>query len=480
MQSARSGLTFGQTPVRSPFDVAVIMQTLLRPTLPQAVRSVFAQDWPGRIQILIGVDKQGDDSEILRQLISECPERMAITVIDLGYSTFALDGGLSGNPFGGELRTILSFAANSDRLCYLDDDNWWAPHHISGLMAVIPGFDWAFSYRWFVDGHDDRVLCVDDFESVGPGQGLYNEQFGGFVDTNCLMLSRSGCRDILPYWSVPMFSNGTGEDRTVFQRLRENHSVAWKREPSVYYRLNAARGVHPEKEAILRERGLELGVSTTPLETPITKARAVVNGYLADHSLKKLNLGAGRSPLKGWLNADLAPQQPDIVPVNPALPLPFDDETFDHIAAANMIEHLRFNDGLELLNECFRIMRPGGRIRVTTLNLLKAVALFQNNLSEVQKQYMDWATNASFPGVEGGHPTFALNRLARETGHQFIYDPSILKLALQYAGFTEIQRFETGQSNDPAFNDINAGNATTDDTPFSDYETCTLEGSRSG
>jgi len=38
------------------FDAAVVMPTLLRPSLERAVRSVFAQDLGGRIQLLIGVD----------------------------------------------------------------------------------------------------------------------------------------------------------------------------------------------------------------------------------------------------------------------------------------------------------------------------------------------------------------------------------------------------------------------------------------
>lgn len=299
MVPTKSGITFGLKPFQTPFDVAVIVPTIMRPSLLQAIRSVFAQDCPERIQILIGVDKQDADQRILQQLISECPDRMAITVLDLGYSTSVSSGGLSTNPFGGELRTILSYAANSDRLCYLDDDNWWAPHHISRLLGVISGFDWAFSYRWYVDGNDDRVLCVDDFESIGPGRGLYAKQFGGFVDTNCMMLNRSKCRDVFPYWSIPLFESGAGEDRVVFDMLREKHSVAWKREPSVYYRLNSARGKNEARIKIFEERGIELSVPPSLLDTPITRKNAAIKRYLTNHQVKKLNLGSGPNPLAG-------------------------------------------------------------------------------------------------------------------------------------------------------------------------------------
>ena len=47
--------------------------------------------------------------------------------------------------------------------------------------------------------------------------------------------------------------------------------------------------------------------------------------------------------------------------------LPFDDGSFDLVYAAELIEHL-FNPDL-LLEECRRVLRPGGRLLVTTPNL---------------------------------------------------------------------------------------------------------------
>lgn len=47
--------------------------------------------------------------------------------------------------------------------------------------------------------------------------------------------------------------------------------------------------------------------------------------------------------------------------------LPFDDASFDLVYAAELIEHL-FDPDL-LLEECHRVLRPGGRLLVTTPNL---------------------------------------------------------------------------------------------------------------
>jgi len=69
------------------FDVAVIIPTILRPTLLRAVRSVFSQDLHGRIQILIGIDQRQGEDECLNILNQEKPENISLVIIDPGYST---------------------------------------------------------------------------------------------------------------------------------------------------------------------------------------------------------------------------------------------------------------------------------------------------------------------------------------------------------------------------------------------------------
>ena len=159
------------------YDAAAIIPTIIRPELRRAVRSIFQQDFPGTIQIMVGVDKANGPTDMLDELRAECPDRMTLTVLDLGYSTSARNSGFYGNWSGGALRTLLSFAANSRYLAYLDDDNWWGPTHIADLRKAIEGFDWAYSYRWYVDPVTQKPLFPDEWESVGPGKGMYKQRF---------------------------------------------------------------------------------------------------------------------------------------------------------------------------------------------------------------------------------------------------------------------------------------------------------------
>lgn len=66
---------------KKPFDVAVVIQTVMRDTLMQAVRSVFQQTFAGSVQILIGIDRGQSRPELIAPLIAECPEQMAIPLL---------------------------------------------------------------------------------------------------------------------------------------------------------------------------------------------------------------------------------------------------------------------------------------------------------------------------------------------------------------------------------------------------------------
>lgn len=232
-------------PDPGPFDAAVIIPTALRPSLIRAVRSVFNQDIAGRVQILIGVDDDGRDPgrKTLSELQAHCPDNMMLTVLDPGYSTSQYRGGIYPVRSGGALRTAMSYLANSERVAYLDDDNWWAHDHLSSLLAAIEGFDWAFSLRWYVHPHTLEPMGVDLTESVGPGKGYHKARFNGFVDTNCLMIDKMRCHWALPAWTVPAWTNpqtniGEGVDRSIFQCLRENCSVSWTNRATAYYVVN--------------------------------------------------------------------------------------------------------------------------------------------------------------------------------------------------------------------------------------------------
>ncbi|MBT5110247.1 MAG: methyltransferase domain-containing protein [Rhodospirillaceae bacterium] len=464
--------------MQAPFDAAVIIPTILRDTLMRAVRSVFAQDHPGRVQILIGVDVARGDRDMLRQLSGECPERMAITVFDPGYSTAQVHGGIYPNAYSGSLRTVMSYAANSTRIAYLDDDNWWAPHHLSELLNAINGFDWAFSFRWFVDAGTHEVLCVDDFESLGPERGIFKTNLGGFVDANCMMIDKTKCHGVLPQWSIPLLDDGTGEDRNVFNALKANHSLGWTGRPSVYYTINPQAGPQPVRDKLLAERGLKTSLPPQGTTARYAHRDARINEYLLSNLTRKLHLGAGPNILDGWLNTDIAPQTSDVMAINVTAPLPFEAGTFDFVYSEHMIEHLTLEQGIRVVKELFRITRPGAIIRMATPDLEKILALFTKEPSATQQKYVDWTTKTFIGAIEGYNPTLVLNNMFYNWGHRFIYEPGMLAAIMRNAGFTDLKSQPVGRSDHAPLNNIENHGGAIGAPDMAAYETMAIEARR--
>jgi SAM-dependent methyltransferase len=92
--------------------------------------------------------------------------------------------------------------------------------------------------------------------------------------------------------------------------------------------------------------------------------------------------------------------------------LPFGDASFDLVFAGEVIEHLIDTDSF--LSELYRCLRPGGRVLITTPNLVS----FENRLRILLGIYPIWV-NYNLSG----------------SGHVRAYSPAVLKKQLREHGF---------------------------------------------
>lgn len=237
-------------------DIAIIICTVCRKSLLRAVGSIFAQNYIGPIQILIGVDKDlyGYEADFQRAIINECPPHIQINWINLGYSTSVRHGGVHNCFYGGSLRTSLSFLANSKYVMYLDDDDWLAPDHCKDILKAIQGKKWAFSYSIYADGNESKGICIDLLESVGVKQGIYSERFGGFVRPSGLAIDKMQLDYLLHLWSSSPFPTGDGEDRLIFDHLK-NLEHGCTNKASVYYSLDPKDSMHSERVKFINSQG---------------------------------------------------------------------------------------------------------------------------------------------------------------------------------------------------------------------------------
>lgn len=251
--------------LQTPFDAAVLITTIVRPTLKDALLSVFRQTHPGRIQIMLGIDKALGDRGVLEEALTYRPPNQVVTLLDPGYSTSMRHGGVHPNPWGGAIPTILGYLANSRYIAPLADDNWMHEQHLATLLAAIGGRDWAFSMRWYVDDTTRKPLCIDLWESVGPDAGVYAETFGGFVDPNCMLIDKQRCEPVLAQRTRTFMSpvGAAPSDRGVFEELRRRPWICTG-QPTSYYTIQPSDANHESRMTLIRQFLAEQGNAALP------------------------------------------------------------------------------------------------------------------------------------------------------------------------------------------------------------------------
>ncbi|MFL6228331.1 MAG: methyltransferase domain-containing protein, partial [Pyrinomonadaceae bacterium] len=163
----------------------------------------------------------------------------------------------------------------------------------------------------------------------------------------------------------------------------------------------------------------------------LARRRGEIDAYLGAHSPKKLNIGSGSNPLRGWLNTDLFPRgRPRPILLDAARPLPLPDQSFDYIFTEHMIEHVAFERGIALLGECCRVLKPGGTLRVATPDLRVLAGLCRDDKTDLQRRYVRWSVDNFTPDAGMYEESLVVNNFFRNWGHKFIYDEATLRAAL--------------------------------------------------
>lgn len=187
----------------------------------------------------------------------------------------------------------------------------------------------------------------------------------------------------------------------------------------------------------------------------ITRAdQRIIWDYFSSHEVKKLHIGCGIHTMEGWLNSDYFPKTGDTIFLDATSRFPFEDNSFDFIFSEHMIEHISYADGYNMISECFRVLKPSGKIRISTPDLEFLINLYQKDKSDLQKEYIQWTSKSYNRNAPYPDDTFVINNFFRSWGHLFIYDSKTLGASMERAGFTKIQNMEINQSEDEAFKNL--------------------------
>jgi len=178
-------------------SVTIVIPTIGADTLFDAVGSALAQVYEDT-RVLVVVDGPEFEDRVyhITQPFDDDPR----------LSFMALPENVGANGFyGHRVYAAIGHLVNTDYLCFLDQDNWFDPEHVSSLIDTIErkALDWAYSYRKIVD-KSGKLICEDNCESLG--------KITHFVDTNCYMLSRHVAVSVGHVWN-----GGWGRDRIFYE-----------------------------------------------------------------------------------------------------------------------------------------------------------------------------------------------------------------------------------------------------------------------
>jgi general secretion pathway protein G len=187
--------------------------------------------------------------------------------------------------------------------------------------------------------------------------------------------------------------------------------------------------------------------------------------------------------LPGWLNTDVHVFRRGLVEfLDATRPFPLPECSFDFVYSEHQIEHVPLRAGDRMLAECFRVLRPGGVVRIATPDLARIARLAQSPLGEDEAYYVEYISRML--GLPAPDPTRVINAMFRAfgpddaSGHQFIYSFDTLAERLRAAGFTDVRRREVGESEHPMLRGVERHADAVGDARAVRYETLVVEATR--
>jgi predicted SAM-dependent methyltransferase len=193
--------------------------------------------------------------------------------------------------------------------------------------------------------------------------------------------------------------------------------------------------------------------------------------YASTESVLKLDIGSSVHVLPGWFNVDIQPFRNGQYFLDATERFPFSDCSFDFIRSEHMIEHISHLDGLGMLQECHRVLKPGGFIRIATPDLKKLAKLYDAAPSDEQQEYVDAVFKHWRKDYDGAEVGVAINQIFM-FGHRFIYDSGTLGEWLGKAGFMDIVQVRPGFSAHATYLGTDAHAS---DQDYITFETLTME-----
>ena len=167
---------------------------------------------------------------------------------------------------------------------------------------------------------------------------------------------------------------------------------------------------------------------------PLARRRAHARAGDSTGVPLRLHLGSGGNNLTGWVNIDLVGARADVA-WDLRRPLPFADRVASAVFLEHVLEHMTVAEGMAVLRHAFRVLAPGGVIRVGVPD----AGLYARSYA---------GGDGLIDELRPGRPTrmLALGEVFQEHGHVSAWDGETLALVVDSVGFTGAEEMPGGTS----------------------------------
>jgi predicted SAM-dependent methyltransferase len=103
----------------------------------------------------------------------------------------------------------------------------------------------------------------------------------------------------------------------------------------------------------------------------------------------KLNIGCGDRFLTDWMNLDFTSDNEYVLQCDVTKGIPLENGTCCMVYSSHVLEHFSKSNGEAFIKECYRVLQPGGILRIVVPDLETLASLYLESLNKVRKNNSD-------------------------------------------------------------------------------------------
>ena len=170
-------------------------------------------------------------------------------------------------------------------------------------------------------------------------------------------------------------------------------------------------------------------------------------------SLEYLDIGCGRNSHAEFINLDYLWHPRVDVCWDITCGFPFRTHSMKGIFSEHCLEHFSLRVGFRILQECRRLLRPEGILRIVVPDAELYLSLYHRQNEGDTTASFPFQSSEAFDGVYS--PLLSVKRVFYQDrdslfGHRCMYDFSLLASLLRRIGFDSVQRTSFGQGRNPS------------------------------